>query len=415
MMRWGYGSSLRHLRLQQVLAIAAVGTAVALPVVLVSVGGGVAAHELAGLENAGYQIVVSAAGAHGIVDSHNLTDRIRAIASVAAASPTLSLTVDVFPSGGSPTAVPAEGVIPDQFPATLPPEERDLFPSVLRLGDPTDAVHFDNGTYAGPASNDVMISTALAAAHGIANGTTLLIGGSDNRSQAVAYIVTGSFGAASSLLGPVEGSAVLLPLSNLQVLGGLATGPDAFQHDASDTIEVSVTGGSSVDPAALAQVRAQIQSLVPFYAVTSLGQEAQQLESASGVLTGFYLALSSVGLTVGLLFLALVLVRRVESDRRSIGIRRALGLPAGSIAREIVLDGIRLALLGAAVGVIGGYVLVEALAAWGSSGVRLAAQWARFDPVTIGAIVVGIVALSLLASGVATRVALRIEITEALR
>jgi len=60
MIGFGRGRSLRHLRLQVVLAIAAVGAAVALPVVLVSVGGGVSAHELANLENAGYQIVVSA-------------------------------------------------------------------------------------------------------------------------------------------------------------------------------------------------------------------------------------------------------------------------------------------------------------------------------------------------------------------
>ena len=62
MMRFGFGSSLRHLRIQQVLAIAAVATAVALPVILVSVGGGVSAHELSSLENAGYQLVVSASG-----------------------------------------------------------------------------------------------------------------------------------------------------------------------------------------------------------------------------------------------------------------------------------------------------------------------------------------------------------------
>jgi len=39
MMRWGRGGSLRHSRLQLILAVAAVGTAVALPVVLLSVGG----------------------------------------------------------------------------------------------------------------------------------------------------------------------------------------------------------------------------------------------------------------------------------------------------------------------------------------------------------------------------------------
>ena len=98
MMRWGRGGALRHSRLQMILAVAAIGTAVALPVVLVSVGGGVSAHELAGLQNAGYQIVVSAAGAHGITNAHRYADRILGISGVTAASPVLSVTIDAFSS-----------------------------------------------------------------------------------------------------------------------------------------------------------------------------------------------------------------------------------------------------------------------------------------------------------------------------
>ncbi|MGI0130539.1 MAG: FtsX-like permease family protein, partial [Thermoplasmata archaeon] len=174
-------------------------------------------------------------------------------------------------------------------------------------------------------------------------------------------------------------------------------------------------GSASTHPATLQHVGDEIQALVPFYSVSLLDQEAQQLQSASGVLTGFYLALSSVALTVGLLFLALVLVRRVESDRRSIGIRRALGLPGRWIAREIVADGLVIASIGAVVGVVGGYLIVEALAIWGSSTVQEAARLAIFVPETLGAIVLGVLLLSFLASALATRAALRIEITEALR
>jgi putative ABC transport system permease protein len=415
MMRFGFGSALRHLRLQQILAIAAVGTAVALPVVLISVGGGVSAHELSDLENAGYQIVVSAAGVHGITNAHNLTHQILALGSVAAASPVLSVSLDAFRSSGGPTPVLAEGVIPDQFVPTLGPAESGLFPAPLPLGDPADSVHFDNGSYAGTATNDVLVSSPLAQADGIGSGSTLWLAPTANRSQAVEYNVTATFGVPPTVLGPTGAFAILVPLSNLQVLSGFATGPTAAAHDAADTIEVALSGSASTDPAALDRVRAEIQALVPYYGVSSLDQEAQQLQSASGVLTGFYLALSSIALTVGLLFLALVLVRRVESDRRSIGIRRALGLPGRWIAREIVADGLVLALLGSLVGLAGGYLIVEALAAWGSADVQLAARLAVFVPGTLAAIVAGVLALSLLASAAATRTALRIEITEALR
>ncbi len=414
-MRWGRGRSLRHSRLQLVLAVAAVATAVALPVVLISVGGGVSSHELANLENAGYQIVVSAAGVHGITHAHNYTAEILSIGGVTAASPVLSVTVDAFTSASAtPSPVLAEGVIPDQFTPTLSPTESGLFPAPLPLGDPTDAVHYAHGTYSGPATYDVIVSTPYAAAHRVSVGDRLILSPVANRSVGTTYNVTGTFGVPPTVLGPTGAFAVIVPLSDLQTMTGFAGG-SAVAPDAVDTIQVAVTGSVATNPGALDQLRNEVQALFPYYGVSSLTQEAQQLQSASGVLTGFYLALSSVGLTVGLLFLALVLLRRVEADRRSIGVRRVLGISGRSIAGEIVWDGATLALTGAVAGVLGGYLIVVALAAWATSAVQEAAQLAVFDPVILGELVAGVVALSLLASAVATRTALRMPISEALR
>ncbi len=407
--------ALRHVRLQQVLAVAAIATAVALPVVLLSVGGGVSDHELSDLEDAGYQIVVSAAGDHGISDAHALTQRILALGSVAAVSPVLSVAIDAFPNGSGATPVLAEGVVPGQFLATLGKAEAGLFPSPLPLGDPTDLVHYANGSYNGTATDDVLVSSPLADAYGLRTGSTLLLSPVANRSIGVAYRVTGVFGVAPTALGPTGAFAAVLPLSDLQVMTGFARGSGGGLLDAADSIEVALAGAAVTEPGVLDHVRAEIQAMVPFYGVSSLDQEAAQLRSAAAVLTGFYLALSSVGLVVGLLFLALVLIRRVEAGRRSIGIRRALGLPAGWIAREIVLDGLILSAFGGVIGVLGGFVIVEALARWGSSTVQEAAQLAVFVPLTLTLVVLGVVALSLAASAVAVRAALRVEITEALR
>ncbi len=407
--------SLRHARLQQVLAIAAIATAVALPVVLLSVGGGVSQHELSDLENAGYQIVVSASGEHGISDGHALTQRILAIPSVAAVSPVLSVAVDLFAGTGGATPLLAEGVIPGQFLATLGAAEADLFPRPLPLGDPTDAIHFANGSYDGPATEDVLVSSPLADADHIAVGTTVLLSPGANRSLGVSYTVTGIFGVAPTALGPTGAFAAVLPLSDLQLLTGYATGSGGTLIDAVDSIEVSLAGAAETEPAVLDQVRAEIQALVPYYGVSSLDQEAQQLQQASSVLTGFYLALSSVALIVGLLFLALVLVRRVESGRRAIGIRRALGLPRSWIAGGILEDGLVLAAAGSVIGVAGGYLIVAGLARWGSAAVAEAARLAVFVPSTLALLAAAVVVLSLVASAAAVRAALRVEITEALR
>ena len=70
---------------------------------------------------------------------------------------------------------------------------------------------------------------------------------------------------------------------------------------------------------------------------------------------------------------------------------------------------------GTLAGLIGGIVLLTTLAQWGSHTVAQAARLAMFDPLALGALVAGVLGLSLIASAVATRAALRLSIPEALR
>ena len=186
----GWSRGLRHTRFQRILAIAAIGAAVALPVVLVSVGGGVSDHELAALQNAGYQIVVSAAGLHGITGAHPLTERILRVPGVTFASPVLSLAVDAFNSSGNVSPVLAEGVVPRAFTATLGPTENGVFPTPLPLGDPNDTAHYDDGTYAGPASDDVVVSAPYADQFHVRVGDQILLAPADNASDGTEFTVT---------------------------------------------------------------------------------------------------------------------------------------------------------------------------------------------------------------------------------
>ncbi len=413
--RLSRGRALRHSRLQLALAVAAIAAAVSLPVVLISVGGGVSAHELANLQSAGSQIVVSTSGLHSIAQSHTLAQQILRIGSVTAASPILSVAIDAFNATGSVDPVLAEGVIPAEFLPTVSPVERALFPSPLPLGEPTDLVHFDNGTYGGPANYSVIISTPYAQHANLTVGDRILLAPSPNPALGVEYNITGVFGVPPTVIGPTGAFAVMLPLSDLQVLTGYGPAATSPVPDGSDTIQVSVTGAAATHPAALQNVVDAIQQLVPKYSVSTLSQQVQQLEAASGVLTGFYVALSSVGLTIGLLFLALVLLRRVESDRRSIGIRRAIGLPGRMIASEILRAGLAISVAGALIGILVGWAVVEGLATWATSTVQEAAQLAIFSPVVLTEIALGVAGLSLLAGALAARSALRLEIGEALR
>lgn len=410
-------SRLRHSRWQAAFAVAAMATAVALPVVLLSVGGGVSSHELAQLEDSGFQVTVSAGGIHGIQAAHHLAQKIDQIPNVAAASPVLSVAADVFVGARGATPALVEGVVPDAFQATEGRSASPLFPHPLPLGDPTDELHFANGTYAGPATWDVLVSTPFALQYGSGLGTKLSIATAPNRSAATTFTVSGFFGVPQSLLSPTAAFALIVPLSDLQVVAGVArsNGSATAPSDAADTVEVGLAGAASTDPAAVRSVAQQINQIVPYYGVSSLLDEVTSLREGAAVLQGFYLALSSVSLVVGLIFLALVLLRRVEGQRRSIGVRRALGVPASLIARDVVADGVGLAGAGAIGGVVGGWAIVTTLATWGSPLVQRAASLAVFDPATLAGLVLGVLGLSLLAGAVATRSALRASIPEALR
>jgi ABC-type lipoprotein release transport system permease subunit len=410
--RW---RSLRHQSAQTFLAVAALAAAVALPVVLLSVGGGVYTHELSSIEEAGFSISVDSAGTHGISDAHNLSRQIDGISGVAAASPILSVAVDLFPPSGGPVPVLAEGVIPGAFVATQSSAERSLLPSSLSLGDPDDTIHFDNGTYAGPSSAQLLLSTALLQTLNLSTGTTVDLSASSNSSAGAAFTVVGSFGLPPGLLGPSPLFVALLPLSQLQSLVGLAHAPSGTLLDSADSIQVALAPNLAASPAAVQRVASQIQALLPYYSVTSLTQQTTEIENAEAVITGFYVGLSSVGLIVGLLFLVIILLRRVEQERQSIGIRRAIGVPAWMVAKDIVVEALALTLGGVAVGIAGGVLTVEALARYSSGTVSEIAGLAVFSPVELLLVAGALVALALVASALPVRRALRLSLPEVLR
>lgn len=406
---------LRHLHFQTALALAAVAVAVALPVVLLSVGGGVSQHEIAALEQTGFQVVVGAPGLHGIDGSHALSAQIAGLAHVRASSPLLSVAVTAYLPGGGEAPVLAEGVLPGPFLATTSPQEVGLFPKPLPLGDPMDSLHFANGSYSGPATDSVLVSSPLATARSLSVGEPILLSASGNRSQSTQFNVTGRFGVPPSLLGPNGAFVVILPLSDLQLLTGNAQGPGGQLLDASDTLEVALAGSAATSDSAVAAAASSIQALAPYYSVSTLSEQVAALDGAQSVLTGFYLGLSSFSLAIGIVFLGVLLVRRVEAMRSSIALRRAIGLPSRSLFVEFARTAVLLGAGGAALGIVIGYAVVLLLGAFGSTSVASVAHLAVFDPVELAGLAAGVVGLSALLSLVATRAALRLSIAGALR
>jgi putative ABC transport system permease protein len=411
------GRRTRHATWQTAFAVAAIAASVALPVVLLSVGGGVFDHEVAELEDAGYEIVVAAPGDHGVGGVHPLAQAIDRIATVSAASPVLSVAIDAFGPHVGPLPVLAEGVEPAAFEATESPEERAILPTTLTLGDPSDLAHYANGTFAGPASDEAMLSGPFAQSLGVAQGATIELSGDTNRSEAVPFLVTGLVEAGVPSLGSTAAYALLLPLSDLQLLTdlGRSNGTSGTLVDAADSLDVALAGGAATDPSTVDRVAHEIQALVPFYSVSTLSEQVDQEESVESVLTGFYLGLSSVGIAIGLIFLAIVQARNVETERRSIGIRRAIGVPGRQVAATLIGRAMGIGGGGALLGVLFGWALVRGLAYDPNSAVQEAVGLAVFDPVELVALVLAFLLLSAAASLTAIRAALRLSLPEALR
>ncbi|MGA7860611.1 MAG: FtsX-like permease family protein, partial [Thermoplasmata archaeon] len=227
--------------------------------------------------------------------------------------------------------------------------------------------------------------------------------------------IEGSFGLPPGILGPSPLFVALLPLSQLQSLVGLAHAPTGALLDSADSIQVAMVPALAADPAAVQRAATAIQALVPYYSVTSLTQQTTEIQNAQAVITGFYVGLSSIGLIVGLLFLVIILLRRVEQERQSIGIRRAIGVPGWMVARGIVAEALVLTVAGVLAGVAGGVITVELFARYGSGAVSDIASLAVFNPIELGLLAAALVALALLASALPVRRALRLSLPEVLR
>jgi putative ABC transport system permease protein len=162
---------------------------------------------------------------------------------------------------------------------------------------------------------------------------------------------------------------------------------------------------------ATAMVRAAVQDIDPLLPVSA----AMTLSSALTISTGprrFTAALLG-GLAAIALMLAAVGVYALVSfsvGRRvqEFGVRLALGAEPRSIMRMVVGQGLRLALLGVAIGVAGALALSRFIEA-------LLFDVSAHDPVAFGIAAVVLVAAALAASAAPARRALRVDPVTALR
>jgi len=184
--------------------------------------------------------------------------------------------------------------------------------------------------------------------------------------------------------------------------------PITQDYSPAATLQVRTTG----DPAAvIGGVRAKVQELAPTMAITNV-QTVQEIvdqglwapRAGAGLLTVFG-ALALILAAVGVYG---VLSYSVSQQTREIGIRMSLGAQRQQVMRLVIGQGMRLAALGLALGLIVALAMTRVLTS-------LLFGVSAYDPATFGVVSVGLLAVSALACYIPARRAIAVDPIIALR
>jgi len=158
-------------------------------------------------------------------------------------------------------------------------------------------------------------------------------------------------------------------------------------------------------------VRREVQAIdgeLPVYGVRAF----DELLAARNATRRFVMMLVGAFGVAALLLAALgiygVIAYAVSQQRRELGIRMALGARPSTVVRDVLLDGLRLTLVGVVLGVAGAFATTRLLEG-------LLVGVGASDPVTFAAIVVVLAAVALAACWIPARRAAAVDPLAALR
>lgn len=341
-------TQLRHSRGRTVLTVLGITLAVLSTTLLAGTGIGVVETGQQKFDASGRDLWISggavrfAPGTVGgiensITDAHQLEQELRQREDVATATPMSFQTVYVSTNGTE-----FETVIGVGAPAKKAAVQLSSGPGFTK-----DDVHYGNGSYDGPMTNEVVVGQRVAEQYDIEVGDTLYVGGTLASAREHRFTVVGVSPTFSQFLGA---PSVVLHLSELQEVTG-TTGTDS-----ATLVTVRLRDGA--DPA---QVAAEIEREYPQYDVrTNQEQLTKTLEEQATVLAaGASLVLLAV--VSGLALTLNLLLTHVHQQRRELAALKALGMSSSTLATAIGAQSLLLGVLGGLVGVGLSYPAVEVL------------------------------------------------------
>jgi putative ABC transport system permease protein len=175
---------------------------------------------------------------------------------------------------------------------------------------------------------------------------------------------------------------------------------------------LSLAVRTEADPASLtAAIRSQLQKLdpdLPVFNITTMAQQVARQTTQARFSTWLLSIFGGLALVLAAVGIYSVMAYAVEQHTREIGIRMALGAQAGDVLKLVIGQGMKLALLGVALGLGAALALTQLMT-------RLLFGVAAADPLTYAVIAAALSLVALLACWLPARRATRVDPLVALR
>lgn len=348
------------------MTVAAVAISMALLVSMLSIAEGILLNAELGIEESKRDIIVSAQGAHGIVNGHGLVDEMEAKENISAASAILFtdwsefLVLNITDPGSQITEnflALGVGIIPEDEKNFLGDETEQRFRDVFEVkfndywfeveGDP----HYVNN-YSGEWTYELLIDETFAKMHNLSVGSEFLI-----NDHPVKFHINGIITTILSGEGIFEGidiGVIIMHLSELQSLLNFT------ENDLITSLSVSLEDDKK-DVETVRAVAQDIRTSYPFYNVLTKEDRLQNVQDQIVLARLFYTAIGSVSMIIGLLFVACIMIMSIFERTNEFGMMRAIGVSKKTIFTQTLLESMVLVITGAIVGLIFGYFGSNAL------------------------------------------------------
>ncbi|MEW5761275.1 MAG: FtsX-like permease family protein, partial [Candidatus Thermoplasmatota archaeon] len=338
------------------MTIIAIALSVSLLISMNSIAEGLLQSALKDLNESKRDIIMMTEGKYGIESGHRIADDIfknKYIECISIELGTIATTLKLSIQNKKINITAfAEGIVPEKYEKSLTKKERENFPKYGCLGfNKCSDEHYDNN-YTGNWSYEILISDTIAKKFDIDKGSSIYI---HYLSDTYLFNVSGVFKTEFTTSGALgELYFLILHLSELQTILKIDK-ENSTILDRVDRIALTLSNEAKKSKEKVEEVKNFLKEKYPYYSIITKEDRLKKIQKHVGIATGFYIAIGSVAIIIGMLFLTCIMVISVFERTNEIGVMRAIGISKRSIFSQIFLEALGICFIGAFLGILPGY------------------------------------------------------------